>query len=280
MWLRAFFWTGDRDPVRERDRLRDLSFERDFRSAERERDRCFDRDRSRDLSFDRSRDRDRDLERDAFLLFGVLLLDRDRLRPLFRLGDLERERDRDRDLERDLDRESERRPRLRERDLLRLELRRDRERDRLRLRLPFPRFRLLSSDRRMRRPCKSAPSSFSSAFFMSAAEAKSTMPMFRSRLWASAYVTSPAWRMKSFRSCGRKEGERGTCVGAVGDDHSHETVRVAVAVEKGAVCDVIGMGVTADGFTCRSVPRITHQEQDQSDSRREGERDILSVVIS
>lgn len=132
-----------------------------------ERDLDLERDLLRSLGFDPPREREWLRERD---LLRDLVPPRERERLLERdlLRDFEPRRDRDRLLERDLLRDLEPAPR---------------ERERLRL---LPRRRVLSSSRRIRRPCRSAPSSFSIAVFMSLFDAKSTIPMFLSRLWASA----------------------------------------------------------------------------------------------
>lgn len=142
-----------------------------------------DRERLRgERDFDLERLIERLRERRLFGdLLRDLLLDRDLLCSLLlRFGDLDLDLERDRDFDRGL------RDRERDLDLLLLldfELLRDRERDRdldLLLR------RVLSSIIFIRRPCKSVPSSLSNAFFISVYDAKSTIPIFRSRLCASA----------------------------------------------------------------------------------------------
>jgi len=155
------------------------SGDRSFLSAEADRERLRG---ERDFDLERliERLRERRLFGDLLLLLDRLLLLLCSLLLRFGTGDFDLDFERDRDFDRGL------RDRERDRDLLRLrdfELLRDRERDRdldLLLR------RVLSSAIFMRLPCKSVPSSLSNAFFISVYEAKSTIPIFLSRLCASA----------------------------------------------------------------------------------------------
>jgi len=163
---------------------RDLDLDRDF-SFDGDLDLLLLRDLERDLLLDLDLDLLLDLERDLLLDLALVLLpdlERDLLleRLFFLLPDLERLLlllDLDLDLL-DLDR-----------DLL------------LDLPLGLPPLPLLSSIILMRRPFNSVSSSFSIALITSSLRANSTTPSFLLCLCASAYVTSPALLMKSFKSC-------------------------------------------------------------------------------
>jgi len=137
-----------------------------LRSLERERERDRERERLRDLS---SRDA---LPRGDLLRDLLRLLDREALLDLFPPRSRDRLLERERDLERDLDLEPERRD-------------------------PPP----LALTRRIRLPLSSWSFNSSMARSRPSRERNSTTPSPRRSRCASLNVTSPTFRMKSFKSC-------------------------------------------------------------------------------